>query len=164
MRSTIARLRALLPHGESGITGLETAVLLSAITVASSVFGLTYLRASMFASDQIQTGVMRLLGSGEGSLLAPPEMLARSTEAGEEGGSLEAMLSALRGPLEPQASAPDPTGSQPNFQALMALLDQYAEAGIPFSITLSAGESVAAYSTPTEPVAEPIDPVINSGD
>ena len=160
----MTRLRALLPHGESGITGLETAVLLSAITVASSVFGLTYLRASMSASDQLQTGVMRLLGSGEGSLLASSEMLAQSAGAGEEGGSLEAMVSALRGSLEPQAGTPDPMGSQPDFQALMALLDQYADEGIPFSITLSAGESVAVYSTSVEPVAEPVDPVINSGD
>ena len=156
----MTKLRALLPHGERGITGLETAVLLSAITVASSVFGLTYLRASMSASDQLQTGVVRLLGSGEGSLLASPEILAQSPE---EGGSLEAMVSALKGSLEPQASAPDPNGSQPDFEALMALLDQYAEEGIPFSITVSAGESVAAYSTPGEPVAEPVDPVINSG-
>ena len=157
----MTRLRALLPHGERGITGLETAVLLSAITVASSVFGLTYLRASMSASDQLQTGVMRFLGSGEGSLLASPEMLAYSAD---EGGSLEAMVSALRGPLEPQAGAPDPKRVSPDFQALMALLDHYAEEGIPFSITLSAGGSVAAYSTPIEPVAEPVDSVINSGD
>ncbi len=160
MKRTMTKLRALLPHGERGITGLETAVLLSAITVASSVFGLTYLRASLSASDQLQTGVMRLLGSGEGSLLAPPEMLARLAE---QGGSLEAAVAPLRGSLEPQASAPDPKGSQPDFQALIALLDQYAEEGIPFSITLSAGESVAAHSTPIEPVAEPTDPVINSG-
>ncbi len=78
MKRAMTRLRTLLPHGERGITGVETAVLLSAITVASSVFGLTYLRASMSASDQLQTGVMRLLGSGEGSLLAPLEMLAES--------------------------------------------------------------------------------------
>ena len=161
MRRTTARLRALLPHGERGITGVETAVLLGAITVASSVFGLTYLRTSMSASDQLQTGVMRLLGSGEGSLLASPELLAYSED---EGGSLEAVISALRGSSEPQASAPDAMDSQADFQALMALLDQYAEEGVPFSITLSVGESVAAYSTPTEPVAEPIGPVINSGD
>ena len=77
---------------------------------------------------------------------------------------MEAVVSALRGSLEPPAGAPDTLGSQPDFQALMALLDQYAEEGVPFSITLSAGESVVAYSTPTEPVAEPVDPVINSGD
>ena len=76
---------------------------------------------------------------------------------------MEEAASALRGSLEPQASAPDPEGSQPDFQALMALLDRYAEEGIPFSITLSAGESVAAYSTSIEPVAEPVDPVTNSG-
>ncbi len=160
MKRTMTRLRALLPHGERGITGLETAVLLSAITVASSVLGLTYLRSSMSASDQLQTGIMRLLGTGEGSLLASTEMLAQS--AGQDG-SLEAVVSDLRGSLEPQASAPDPKGSQPDFQALMALLDRYAEEGVPFSITLSAGESVAAYSTPIEPVAELVDPVINSG-
>ena len=77
---------------------------------------------------------------------------------------METVMSALRASLEPQATAPDPKGSQPDFQALMALLDQYAEAGIPFSITLSAGESVASYSTPIEPVAEPVDPVTNSGE
>lgn len=159
MRRTMTRLRALLQHSERGITGVETAVLLSAITVASSVFGLTYLQASMSASDQLQTGVVRLLGSGEGSLLASPEMLAQSAE---EGGSLEAVVARLRGSLEPQTSAPDVEGSQPDLQALMALLDQYAEEGVPFSITLSAGESVAAYSTPTEPAAEPVDPLTSN--
>ncbi len=160
MKRAVTRLRALLPQGEKGITGLETAVLLSAITVASSVLGVTYLRASMSASDQIQTGVMRLLGSGEGSLLASPEMLAQSAE---EGGSLEAVLSALKGSSEPQVIAPAPKGSQPDLQALMALLDLYAEEGIPFSITLSAGEPVAAYSTPIEPAAERVDPVFDRG-
>ena len=157
----MTRLRALLPHGERGITGVETAVLLGAITVASSVFGLTYLRIGMSDSDQIHKGYMRLLGSGEGSLLASSEMLAYSAN---EGGSLESFVSALSRSSEPQGSAPDAMGSQADFRALMALLDQYAEEGVPFSITLSVGESVAAYSTPTEPVAEPIDPVINSGD
>ncbi len=157
----MTRLGALLLHRENGITGIETAVILSAITVASSVFGFTYLRASMSASDQLQTGVMRLLGSGEGSLLAP---LERLEEFGGEGASLESMVSALKGSLDPQVSATDPQGSQPDFQALMALLDQYADEGVPFSITLSTGESVVAYSTPIEAVAQPFEPVINSGD
>ena len=80
MKRTLKRLRMLMLQNQRGVTGLETAVLLTAMTVASSVFGLAYMRTSMSASSEIQTSVTSLLDGGEASLFAVPPAFSEDPE------------------------------------------------------------------------------------
>ena len=64
----LQRLRFLL-HGQRGITGLETAIVLIAFVVVSSVFAFAALSTGLFSSDKakdtIQAGLAETRGSME---------------------------------------------------------------------------------------------------
>lgn len=135
---TLRRLTRRLARGQAGISGLETAVLLTAITLASSVFGLSYMRASLSASSQIQTGVTGVLGDGDGSLFAKAEAL--------DGQAVSDAVDAIFGDLGSSkadaiedTAAPDQTGLA-DFEALAR---GFAEQGVPVTMTLLADGGVS---------------------
>jgi len=68
MRNSPDRLRALIPD-QRGITGLETAIVLIAFVVVSSVFAFAALSTGLFSSDKaketIQAGLAETRGSME---------------------------------------------------------------------------------------------------
>ena len=104
----------------------------SQFTVASSVFGLTYLRASTVPLRELQSGSHASLGSGEGS----PSGVngdARPMETPERrsvlGGDMERIITAT-------GQRARPNGVPPDFQALNGTSGPVLpRLGVPFSIT-----------------------------
>ena len=124
---------ALLRRDQRGITGIETAVLLTAFTVATSVLGLTYVRASFTASDQIQDQVTGLLDRGDSSLFtaAPTFTDDREIKTG-----LDSIPSGIEAPVQPLGEIDRAASRARNLEQLPGLVDQLLKSGVPVTITM----------------------------
>ena len=133
MVRALRRLMALLRRDQRGITGVETAVLLTAFTVATSVLGLTYLRASFTTSDQILNQVTGLLDRSESSLFtaAPTFTDDREIKSG-----LDSILSRMAAPMPPIGEIDQAASQARNLEQLPGLVDQLLKSGVPVTITM----------------------------
>lgn len=77
MNKTAARIR----HGERGITGLETAIVLIAFVVVSSVFAFSALSTGLFSSDQAKETINQGLKSAQGTLEVRGTIIATDSDS-----------------------------------------------------------------------------------
>ncbi len=78
----ISKLKKLFKN-ESGITGLETAIILIAFVVVAAVFAFTVLSAGVFSADRGKEAVYAGLAEVSGSMEVMGSVLAISASAGE---------------------------------------------------------------------------------
>ena len=75
------RLRSLLP-GQRGITGLETAIVLIAFVVVSSVFAFAALSTGLFSADKAKDTIQAGLAETRGSMELKGSVVLTATSAG----------------------------------------------------------------------------------
>lgn len=78
MKRVIGRAAAVL-KGERGITGLETAIVLIAFVVVSSVFAFSALSTGLFSSDQAKETIKAGLAETQGTMEVSGSAVANST-------------------------------------------------------------------------------------
>ncbi len=91
MSNTIGKLFqwALLLRGDQrGITGLETAIVLIAFVVVSSVFAFAALSTGLFSSDKAKETISAGLAEARGTLELKGSVIATGTGAGQSTGAL----------------------------------------------------------------------------
>ena len=81
MRIIPKRLRALTPD-QRGITGLETAIVLIAFVVVSSVFAFAALSTGLFSSDKAKETIQAGLAETRGSMELKGSVIATSPSSG----------------------------------------------------------------------------------
>ena len=81
MRILPKRLRALAPD-QRGITGLETAIVLIAFVVVSSVFAFAALSTGLFSSDKAKETIQAGLAETRGSMELKGSVIATSPSSG----------------------------------------------------------------------------------
>ena len=81
MRNSPDRLRALIPD-QRGITGLETAIVLIAFVVVSSVFAFAALSTGLFSSDKAKETIQAGLAETRGSMELKGSVVLTSPSSG----------------------------------------------------------------------------------
>ena len=81
MRNSPDRLRALIPD-QRGITGLETAIVLIAFVVVSSVFAFAALSTGLFSSDKAKETIQAGLAETRGSMELKVSVVLTSPSSG----------------------------------------------------------------------------------
>jgi flagellin FlaB len=74
-------INRLCANGERGISGLETAIVLIAFVVVSSVFAFSALSTGLFATDQTKNTVGAGLSEARGTLGLRGSVIAEDTDA-----------------------------------------------------------------------------------
>ena len=71
-------------HGQKGITGLETAIILIAFVVVASVFAYTVLSAGIFSSEKGKEAIYEGLESARSSLVIVGSVVAKDTDSDKD--------------------------------------------------------------------------------
>ena len=90
MRDLIPAFMGKIPRGRldsRGITGLETAIVLIAFVVVSSVFAFSTLTMGLFASDRSEETLRAGLGGARGTLELKGSVIAEAITTGDQGGT-----------------------------------------------------------------------------
>lgn len=74
-------IRILSPNGERGISGLETAIVLIAFVVVSSVFAFSSLSTGLLSSDQAKSSIRSGLSEARGTLELRGSVIAEDSDA-----------------------------------------------------------------------------------
>ena len=133
--------------GQKGITGLETAVLLTALTVASSSLGLAYMRVSLSASNEIQSRVEQTLLSDQFLRVAP----LTSTLSTKASGLVTPIPSSISDNLDSAEAFPHTSNVGP--EALADLIGLLSDTGTPFTAVVMSDQSVWKYASGDETIS-----------
>lgn len=86
----ITKTAARIHRGERGITGLETAIVLIAFVVVSSVFAFSALSTGLFSSDQAKETINSGLKEAQGTLELRGSTIAQDTDS--DGASIDSIV------------------------------------------------------------------------